>query len=347
MSQLVHRPCHLCEASCGLTFEVEGERILAARNDPQDPFSRGYCCPKGLAIPAHFHDPDRLRRPLVRRGGELVECGWEEALEAAAEGLAGVLRRRGRHALATYIGNPTVHNLGAMLGTEVWRRALPSRNRYTANSQDVNPHLLVNLLVFGMQLAQPVPDLERTSYLLIVGANPLVSNGSLMTAPGIGRRLKAIQARGGKLVVLDPRRTETARLACEHHFVWPGQDALLLLALAQVILAEGLEDAAFLARWGRPGVRQRLRDLLEPFTPEAAAPRVGPAFTPAHLRRLARELAQAEGAAVYARLGPCNSAQGGLAVWATLLLNALTGNLDRVGGSLFPEGLASWLFRLP
>jgi anaerobic selenocysteine-containing dehydrogenase len=345
MSETLHRPCHLCEASCGLSVEVTGDEITAVRNDPQDPFSRGFCCPKGLAIGALHHDPDRLRRPRVRRGGELVEVSWDEAFDAAAEGLAAVVRRHGIDALAYYVGNPVVHNLGASVGTEVWRRLIPTRNRYTANSQDVNPHLLMNLLMFGMQLSQPVPDLERTKFLLIVGANPLVSNGSLLTAPGIGRRLKALGARGGKLVVLDPRRTETARLADEHHFVRPDTDALFLLALARTIVVEGLWDRAFLARWGRPGW-EALADLLEPFTPERVAPRVSPDMTPATLERLARELAAADGAAVYARMGPSVSEHGGLALWAVTLLNAITGNLDRLGGSLFPEGLGSWLFRL-
>ncbi|MGE0712906.1 MAG: molybdopterin-dependent oxidoreductase [Planctomycetota bacterium] len=345
MSVTRHRPCHLCEASCGLVLEVEGERIVSVRNDPQDPFSRGFCCPKGLAVGELHHDPDRLRRPLVRRGGELVEASWPEALEAAAEGLAGVVRRHGLDGLGVYVGNPTVHALGAALGTEVWRRVLPTRNRYSANSQDVNPHLLVNYLTFGMQLSQPVPDLERTRFLLVVGANPVVSGGSLLTAPGVGRRLKEVTARGGKVVVLDPRRSETARLASEHVFVWPDKDALLLLSLARAIVRAGRWDEAFLARWARPGWKEALPRLLEPFDPERVAPRAGPGLTAGTIERLARELSEAEGAAVYARLGPCNAEHGGLAVWATTLLNAITGNLDRPGGSLFPEGPGSWLFR--
>lgn len=179
MSRVVHRACTLCEATCGLTFEVEGERIVAVRNDPEDPFSRGYVCPKGLQSGALHHDPDRLRAPRVRRpDGRLEEVGWDEALAAACEGLAGVVRRHGLDALAVYVGNPVAHNPGAMVGTELFRALLPTRNRYSANSQDVNPHLVVNLLSFGMQLAQPVPDLDRTRHLLVVGGNPLVSTGA-------------------------------------------------------------------------------------------------------------------------------------------------------------------------
>lgn len=330
-----------------MTLEIEGDRLLSVRNDPEDPFSLGYCCPKGLAIEELHNDPDRLRRPLVRRGGELVETGWDEAYAAAAEGLAGVIKRHGKHGLATYIGNPNVHHFGALLGTELWRQLLPTKNRYTANSQDVNPHLLINYLTFGMQLAHPVPDLDRIRFLLVVGANPSVSNGSLMTAPGMPSRLRAIQARGGKVVVLDPRRTETARLASEHHFVWPDRDGLLLLAMAHVILREGLEDAAFLERWARPGVVDRLRRALAPFTPLAVSGRIGPDLDAETVTRLALEFAGEKRSAVYGRLGPSNAAHGGLTIWAVTLLNALVGNLDRVGGSMFPEALGSWIFALP
>lgn len=346
----VFRACHLCEASCGLAFDVEGERIVGVRNDPDDPFSRGFCCPKGLAIAELHEDPDRLRRPLVRRtDGTFAEASWHAALERAAEGLARVVSRHGLDALGVYVGNPVVHNLGAMVGTEVVRALLPTRNRYSANSQDVNPHLLVNRLMFGMQLAQPVPDLDRTRWLLIVGANPLVSNGSLMTAPRVGARLRAIRARGGKVVVVDPRRTETARVADEHLAIRPGADALLLLALVREVFAQGLVDRAFLERWCTGW--ERLPDLVAPFTPERVAPHLGAGFsgdeaTPTAIRRLARELGTTRPAAVYVRLGPCNTGTGGLAVWAAHLLNIVTGNLDREGGAMFPEGPLSWLFRL-
>ncbi|MCO5166741.1 MAG: molybdopterin-dependent oxidoreductase [Planctomycetes bacterium] len=343
---VVHRACHLCEASCGLTFEVEGDRIASVRNDPDDPFSRGFCCPKGLALARLHHAPDRLTTPLVRRAdGTFAEASWPAALDRAAEGLAAVIARHGLDALGVYVGNPVVHNLGAMVGTEVFRALFPTRNRYSANSQDVNPHLLVNLLMFGMQLAQPVPDLDRTRWLLVVGANPLVSNGSLMTAPRVGARLRALRARGGTLVVVDPRRTETARLADEHLPLRPGADALLLLALAREVLAQGLEDRAFLGRWCQG--HERLPALLAPFTPERVAPHLGLGEgAPATVRRLARALATTRPAAVYLRLGPCNTTTGGLAVWAGHLLNLLTGNVDRAGGVLFPEGPLSWLFRL-
>jgi anaerobic selenocysteine-containing dehydrogenase len=328
---------------CGLTLEVEGQRIVKVTNDADDPFSQGFCCPKGLAIDELHHDPSRLKRPLVRDGGKLREASWEEALERASDGLAKVIRGHGKHAVGVYLGNPVVHNLGATLGAEVWRKLLRSRNRYTANSQDVNPHLLANYLMFGAQLSHPVPDLDRCRFLLVLGANPLVSNGSMMTAPAVGKRLRAIHSRGGRVVVIDPRRTETAAIADTHHVIRPGRDPLLLLALAREICAEGLWDREWLARHAEG--YERLPALLEAFTPERVEPLLGSDLSADAIRALARELATAEGAAVYTRFGVCNTEFAGLTTWAGQLLNIVTGNLDRPGGVMFPEGPASWFFR--
>ncbi len=338
-----YRTCHLCEAMCGLTVEVEGDRVVKVRNDPSDPFSQGYCCPKGLAIGELHHDPERLKRPLVRDGGTLREASWEEALERASDGLAGVIRRHGKDAVGAYLGNPVVHNLGALLGVEAWRRLLRTRNRFSANSQDVNPHLLANFLMFGAQLSHPVADLDRCNFLLVLGANPLVSNGSMMTAAGVGKRLRAIQGRGGRVVVIDPRRTETAELADVHHRIHPGRDGLLLLALAHEICAANLWDRDWLAR--NACDFECLPALLKPFTPDRVAPLLGSDLTPDSLRQLARELATADGAAVYTRLGVCVTEFAGLTTWAGQLLNVITGNLDRPGGVMFPEGPASWFLR--
>lgn len=344
------RTCHLCEAMCGLRFEVEGDRILDVKNDPDDPFSRGYCCPKGLAIGRLHHDPDRLTRPLVRGAdGALREASWDEALERAADGLARAIGAHGDDALGVYIGNPVVHHVASALGTELVRRLLPTRNRYTANSQDANPQLLANFLMFGAQLSQPVPDLNRTNHLLIIGANPLVSNGSLMTAPRVGGRLREVRARGGRVVVIDPRRTETAKVADEHHLIRPGRDALLMLAMARTLLEEGLADRAFLDRWTDGA--DRLGGLLAPFSPEAVAPRVAlgaPATLDAPtIRRLARELVLRRPSAVYTRVGTATTRFASLVAWAGHLLNLLAGSVDREGGVMFPDGPASWLFMQP
>src|SRR5437867_54061 len=207
------RTCHLCEAMCGIAIEVEGGRILSVRGDKDDPFSRGHICPKAVALKDVHEDPDRLRRPLRRTAGGWVEVGWDEALDEAAERLAAVQKAHGRNAVAIYQGNPVVHNHGSVLFSQLLLKSLGSRSRYSATSVDQLPQMLASLLMFGHQLLLPIPDLDRTDFLLILGANPLASNGSLMTAPGVEKRLHAIRTRGGRIVVVDPRRTETAAAA--------------------------------------------------------------------------------------------------------------------------------------
>src|SRR5262249_32466244 len=233
------RTCPLCEGMCGLAIEVDGDRIVSIRGDPEDVFSHGHVCPKAVALKDVHEDPDRLRHPLRRRGRDWEEVGWDEALDEAARRLVEVQRAHGPHAVAVYQGNPTVHNYGAILFGRMLVRTLGTRSRYSATSVDQLPHMLASLLMFGPQLLLPVPDVDRTSFLLVLGANPLVSNGSLMTAAGIERRLRALRGRGGRLVVVDPRRTETAALADTHLAIRPGTDALLLLALLEVVFAEG------------------------------------------------------------------------------------------------------------
>jgi anaerobic selenocysteine-containing dehydrogenase len=330
----VHKSCNLCEATCGLLLEVDprARRVLSIRPDKEDPFTRGHICPKAFALKEVHEDPDRLTRPLMRtRGGGFSEIGWEEALERAAEGLARIQAREGPDAVATYIGNPVAHNFGTGLYSLPLVAALGTRSRFCTNSLDSNPKLAASLFLFGSIARVAVPDLDRTGHLVILGANPLVSNGSVMTAPDVRRRLQAIKERGGRLVVLDPRRTETARIASEHLFIRPGSDALLLAAMARVILEEGLtrEGPASPYVRGEGG----LRAALAPFAPEAVAGATG--IDAQTVRRLARELSRAPAAAVYGRLGTCNQEHGTLASWLVDVLNILTGNLDREGGAMF------------
>lgn len=327
-----YRTCTLCEASCGLEIDVEGQRILSIRGDQDDPFSRGHVCPKAVALQDLHADPERLRRPLRRTaGGGFEELSWEAALEEAAQRLHGVQHAHGRHAVAAYLGNPSVHSHGATLGAQVLLRALRSHNRYSATSADQLPHMLAALLMFGHQLLLPVPDVDRTSFFLVLGANPLASNGSLMTAPGIERRLKALLARGGTLVVVDPRRTETAALATRHLALRPGSDAYLLLGLLHVLFAEGLT---------RPGRLEAFTDGLtelaaaaRPFPPERVASLTG--LRAEDVTRLAREFAAAPCAAAYGRMGVSTQEFGGLSAWLAYALNVVTGNLDRAGGVMF------------
>jgi anaerobic selenocysteine-containing dehydrogenase len=328
--------CPLCEATCGLQVTVDGARVGSVRGDDLDVFSNGYICPKGASLKALHEDPDRLRHPMIKRAGEWVSAGWDEAFAEIDARLPKVIAEHGKNAVALYLGNPSSHNLGALLYGRVLYKAIGTHNIYTAGTVDQIPKHFSSGYLFGDPLTIPIPDLDRTQHLLLLGANPLVSNGSLMTAPDVQRRLKRIRERGGKLVVVDPRRTRTAELADEHHAIRPGTDALLLFALVNTIVGDGLIALGRLAEHVT-GV-DRVATLCAPFTPEAVAPVVG--IDAAAIRRIARELAAAERAAVYGRIGTTTQAFGTLASWLVDVLNVLTGNLDRDGGAMFPLGAA-------
>ncbi len=320
--------CNLCEAICGLLVDVEGDRVTSIRGNPDDPLSRGHLCPKGTALADIHTDPDRLRRPMRRVGDEWHEIGWDEAIDLAVRGLADTIDRHGRDAVGVYLGNPTVHSLGALTHAGQVAKAIGSRNTYSATSVDQLPHQLVAQLMFGHQLLLPIPDIDRTDYFLVLGANPMASNGSLMTVPDFPNRLRELKARGGRMVVLDPRRTETARVATEHHFVRPGTDAVVLLAMLHTLLAEGWETPPSYV----DGV-DAVREAVAPFTPEVAERVSGvPAGT---IRRITEELAHAGSAAAYGRVGVSTQAFGTVCAWAISCLNTLTGNLDRAGGVMF------------
>lgn len=332
MPRTALRVCPLCEATCGLTLTIEGTAVTGARGDKDDVFSRGFICPKGASFGAADGDPDRLRRPLVRRDGQLEEATWEEAFDAVAAGIRPVVERYGPHAVGVVLGNPNVHTMAGALYPPLLLAGLGTRSLFTASTVDQMPKHVSSGLLFGDALAIPVPDLDRTDHLLMLGANPLDSNGSLCTAPDFPGRLKALRARGGKLTVVDPRRTRTAKLADRHVAIRPGTDALLLAALAQVLFADGLVDLGALAGQvtGVPEVADAVRD----FTPEAVEAACDvPAAT---IRELAHDLAGAPTAAVYGRIGASTVALGTLTCWLVDVLNVLTGNLDRPGGAMFP-----------
>jgi anaerobic selenocysteine-containing dehydrogenase len=334
MATTLHRTCTLCEATCGLSFTLEGERIVAVRGDPDDPISKGYLCPKGTAIPEIHDDPDRLRHPLRRTArGRFAPIPWPEALAEAAAGLARVRERDGGDAVAIYWGNPVIHNAGALLVRLGLNRALGTRNVYGAGSQDVSPRFAASYHLYGSSLAIPVPDLDRSDFFLCVGANPVVSNGSVMTAPDLRGRLRELRRRGGKLVVVDPRRTETAREADEHVAIRPGTDAALLLAMAAVVVRRGhaSRDANLLEADGWEEIRRRLAAL----DVEACAHATGIAAE--RIARMAIEFAERASSVAYSRVGVCNGRFGTLATYATDLLNLVGGRLGVVGGALFPS----------
>ncbi|MFI5886338.1 molybdopterin oxidoreductase family protein [Streptomyces sp. NPDC051554] len=333
MSRTALRICPLCEATCGLTLTIEGTRVTGARGDRDDVFSRGFICPKGASFGAVDSDPDRLRGPLVRRDGELREATWEEAFDAVAAGLRPVVERYGPNAVGVVLGNPNVHTMAGALYPQVLLGALGTRSVFTASTVDQMPKHVSCGLLYGDANAIPVPDLDHTDHLLLIGANPLESNGSLCTAPDFPGKLKALKARGGTLTVIDPRRTRTAKLADRHIAVRPGGDALLLAAMTYVLFDEHLVELGELAQHVE-GVDE-LRSAVRDFTPEAVA---GACDVDAdEIRALARELAAAPTAAVYGRIGSCTVPHGTLASWLVDVLNILTGNLDRPGGALFPQ----------
>jgi anaerobic selenocysteine-containing dehydrogenase len=335
MAETVHyRACNLCEAICGLEIRLDDGRIVDIRGDADDPLSRGHVCPKAVALQDLESDSDRLRHPLRREAdGTWREVEWEAALDEIATRTRRIQAEHGRDAAGVYLGNPNVHNLGSMLYVRPFLKALGTRNRFSATSVDQLPHHLAATLMFGHQFLLPVPDVDRTDYLLVLGANPLASNGSMMTAPGMRDRLKELRRRGGKLVVVDPRRTETARVADRHLFIEPGTDAPFLLAVLHVLFDEGLS---------RPGRLEpaidglaTLRELAADFPPERVAAATGVA--PDAIRAVARDFAAAPSAVCYGRLGVSVQEFGGLCQWLVNALNLVTGNLDRAGGAMFPR----------
>lgn len=332
-SRTAPRICPLCEATCGLTLTIEGTTVTGARGDRDDIFSRGFICPKGASFGGLDGDPDRLRVPLVRgEDGELREATWAEAFDRIADRIPALAEAHGPQAVGVVLGNPNVHTMAGSLYPPLLLAALRTRNVFTASTLDQMPKHVSSGLLFGDAHAIPVPDLDRTDHLLLIGANPLESNGSLCTAPDFPGRLKALRRRGGTLTVIDPRRTRTARLADRHVTIRPGADALLLAAMAHVLLREKLADPGPLADHLEGA--DELAAALADFTPDAVAAACD--VDAATITALARELAAAPTAAVYARIGSCTVEHGTLASWLVDVLNILTGNLDRPGGALFP-----------
>ena len=326
-----YRVCHLCEALCGVEVTITNEEVVSVRGDKNDPFSRGHVCPKAVALKDLHTDPDRLRRPMRKVDGQWQECSWDEAFQTVATELARIAGTNGHNSVAVYLGNPSVHNWGMMTHSGNFHGLLKTRNRYSASSVDQLPHQLLCYLMYGHQFMVPVPDVDNTDYMLVIGGNPMASNGSLMGVPDFRGRMKSLHARGGKLVVVDPRRTETAEIADSHLFIRPGTDAWFLLALLNVIIEEDLGDSSayqdYLNNW------DEALESVQPFTPELAENMSGiPADS---IRELARELAGASRGVCYGRMGISVQRFGGLCQWAIQLINIATGSLDRIGGSMF------------
>lgn len=331
-AKIHYRTCPLCEATCGLEIHTVGEKVVGIKGDALDPLSKGYLCPKGYSLKELHEDRDRLKQPMVRRGSEWYEVSWEEAFTEVKEGLQPLIEEHGSDALAVYLGNPNVHNLAGALYVPIFLKMLRSRYTFSASTMDQMPKQLVAEMLYGNDFSIPIPDIDHTDYMLIIGANPLVSNGSMMTAPGMRDRLKALKSRGGRFVVIDPVKTQTAKVANEYFSIRPGTDAYFLFAMVHTLFEEKLVNLNHLKNYVN-GVEE-VEKAAQDYAPERVQKACG---IPAHeIRKLARELAQAKSAAVYGRMGTCTQEFGTLNTWLIDALNVLTGNLDREGGVLFP-----------
>lgn len=334
-----HRTCPICDAVCGLKIDLDpAGRVTKVRGDDQDPFTQGYICPKGASLGTLDEDPDRLRHPMIREGDEWREASWDEAFEAVERGISGVIEKYGRDAVAVYFGNPTYHTMAGFLYRIPLIQSLASKNVYSSGTIDHMPKHVACAHLYGDPFAIAVPDIDRTDYLLVLGANPMESHGSLFCAPDMPARLRALRKRGGKLVVVDPRRTRTAKNCDEHFFVRPGTDSVLLLGIVHTLLQENLAkvtlDVAGL---------DELRTLTEEFSPAAAEVLCG--VPAADIARIARELAAAPTAVVYSRMGGSVVEFGTITQWLVDVINILTGNLDRPGGPMFTRTAALEVFR--
>ena len=333
---VAHRICPFCEASCGLELDLEAGRVVRIRGDQNDVFSKGFLCPKAIGLKDLHDDPDRLRQPLIKRDGTFVEASWGEAYAEIERRLPPIIAAGGPDAVATVLGNPVSHKMSLMLYFPRLARALGTRNMFSASSVDQVPKMLSSGLMFGSWLSVPVPDIERCDFLLVLGANPMVSNGSLWTVPDFRGKAKALRARGGRMVVLDPRRTETAEVANAHHFIRPGADVFFLLGMVQALFDEAL------VRPGRLGAHcnglDELAAAVKDYAPERVAARCG--IDAATIRSLARTLAATPRAAIYGRIGTCTQEYGTLCSWLIDVINVLTGHLDEEGGAMFPKAAA-------
>jgi anaerobic selenocysteine-containing dehydrogenase len=337
--KLHYRTCTLCEAMCGIVIETENQDIISIKGDDNDPFSKGYICPKAVALKDIHEDPDRLRQPMLRTEHGWQPISWQQAFERIEHEIKRIQLSHGRDSVAAYLGNPNVHNLGSILFGPGFLRSLKTRNRFSATSVDQLPHHVVAWKLFGHQLKIAVPDIDHCDFFLMFGANPMASNGSLMTAPGFRHRLKALQERGGKLVVIDPRRTETAEVADVHHFIRPGTDALLLLAMINRIFATNRISMGRLEAF-TDGV-QKVAEFVAPYTPQRVALHTG--VDAATIERLVDDFCAARQPVCYGRMGVSVQAFGALSQYLITLLNILTGRLDAPGGLMFTQPAADVL----
>ena len=336
-TETAFRSCNLCEAICGLTIEHDGKQVVSIKGDKDDPLSRGHICPKAIALQDIHADPDRLKTPVRRTENGFEPISWEDAFDLVESKLMQIRERHGDDSVALYLGNPTVHNSGALLFQKYLKQSLNTRNRFAATSVDQLPHHFAASQMFGHGLLIPIPDIDNTDYMLILGANPAASNGSLMTAPDVKNRLKAITKRDGKVVLIDPRRTESAKLATDHHFIRPGTDVFLLAAILNNLFQNETVDLGRLGSFTK-GVDQ-LKAAVAEFTSENVSKITG--IDSVTIENIATEFAAAKRGVVYGRMGVSTQPHGGLCHWIINSINLVTGNLDRSGGQMFAKPAVS------
>ncbi len=335
--------CNLCEAICGLEITIENDQVRSIKGDKLDPISKGHICPKAVALQDIYNDPDRLRTPIKKTADGWQKISWKQAFDEVADELKRVQLEHGNNSVGIYLGNPTVHNLDALLFGSMFYRTLKTKNRYSATSVDQLPEQLVSLKMFGHSLLIPLPDLDRTQFHVIFGANPVVSNGSMMTTPGVTKRLKAIRERGGKLVVVDPRRTETAAIADQHLFIKPGSDVFMLLAMLHVVFRDQLQTLGLVADF-TPDI-DVIESLVLNYPPELAESVTG--VDAMAITALVRDFCSAESASCYGRIGVSAQQYGTLTQWLITVFNIVTGNLDRPGGTMFSKPAFEALGAIP
>jgi anaerobic selenocysteine-containing dehydrogenase len=331
--------CTLCEAMCGIEVSTEGREIVSIAGDKKNPFSEGHVCPKAIVLKDLYDDPDRIKTPLRKTVEGWQEISWDDALDEVAESLFNVQQKHGIESIGTYLGNPNAHNMGSILFGPYFYRSLRSHNRYSATSVDQLPHHIVSRQLFGHQSQIPIPDIDNSDYFMIIGGNPLASNGSIMTVPHIKRRLKAIQSKGGKVVVIDPKKSETADMSSEHYFIKPGTDALLMLAMINRLFSSSKAKPGKLIDFAPtlPDIEQYVTE----YTPAKVAPLIG--MSTEQIEGLVDDFCAADKAVCYGRMGSSVQAFGTLTQYLIMLFNMLTGNLDRRGGMMFTQPAADLL----
>ncbi len=329
-----YRVCNLCEAMCGLEIEHDGKKVLSVKGDPKDPFSKGSVCPKGILIHKLHEDPDRLKTPLLKKeDGSWEEISWEKAFDIIEEKISKIRKDHGDDAVALYLGNPTVHNFGMMLFAGEFRKSLRTKNFFSPTTMDQLPHHFIAYHMFGHAFNMPIPDIDRTDYFVMFGANPVASNGSIMSGCGPVEKIRAIQQRGGKVILIDPRATETSRLVDEHYFIKPGTDVYFLLGMLHLIQKNDWIQLGHLEN--HLSGYEQLKDIAKEFTPEKVERITG--ITAEVLKRITKEYALQDKALLYGRMGMSTQEHGGLCHWLTSVINIISNHFDREGGTMFPK----------